>query len=460
MSSQTSSTSYARTLGLFSATMLVVGGIIGSGIFLNPSIVARRTGSAWLTISTWSLGAVIALLGAFIFAELGRRRPKVGGGYAYLREAFGPLPAFLYGWALLLAIATGAIAAVAVTFATYAVKIVGLPGGAVTPLALGAVLLLSAVNIVGVKPGAATQNIFTVLKLGALGVLLVAAMVMPAAVLPSFPSPIASVALSAPSTFGTILLAMSTALVPVLFSYGGWQQTNFVAEEMRDPERTLPRALVLGVLIVVAVYLGANIAYIRALGIEGLAQSSAPAADMMSRIAGEGGRRLIAAGIAASTFGFLNLVILVSPRVYQAMARDGLFFSSFAKLHPRFRTPVTAIVFQAAVAGALILTGSYGQLLDWVVFADWIFFGTTALTLVVFRRRDAANGVVDSGYRAPFYPLSVALFVAAALYVVFGSIASNPANAVRGVLLLLAGVPVFLFWQRPGKVIQSDSPTV
>jgi APA family basic amino acid/polyamine antiporter len=241
---------------------------------------------------------------------------------------------------------------------------------------------------------------------------------------------------------------MSTALVPVLFSYGGWQQTNFVAEEMRNPERTLPRALVLGVLIVVVVYLGANVAYIRALGIEGLALSTAPAADMMSRIAGEGGRRLIAAGIAASTFGFLNLVILVSPRVYQAMARDGLFFASFAKLHPRFRTPVTAIVFQALVATTLILTGSYGQLLDWVVFGDWIFFGTTALTLVVFRRRDARAGVADTGFRAPFYPLSVALFVLAALYVVFGSIASNPGNALRGVLLLVAGVPVFLYWQR------------
>ena len=439
---------YARRIGLFSATMLVVGGIIGSGIFLNPSIVARRTGSAALTIATWSLGAVIALLGAFIYAELGRRRPQVGGGYAYLRDAFGPLPAFLYGWALLLAIATGAIAAVAVTFATYAVEIFGLPQGAVTTLALGSVLLLSVVNILGVQPGAVTQNIFTVLKLSALATLLVAAVIMPAAAIQTLPPPIASSALSTPSTFGAILLAMSTALVPVLFSYGGWQQTNFVAEEMRDPERTLPRALVLGVLIVVVVYLGANVAYIRALGIEGLALSTAPAADMMSRIAGEGGRRLIAAGIAASTFGFLNLVILVSPRVYQAMARDGLFFASFAKLHPRFRTPVTAIVFQALVATTLILTGSYGQLLDWVVFGDWIFFGTTALTLVVFRRRDARAGVADTGFRAPFYPLSVALFVLAALYVVFGSIASNPGNALRGVLLLVAGVPVFLYWQR------------
>ena len=439
---------YARRIGLFSATMLVVGGIIGSGIFLNPSIVARRTGSAALTLATWTLGAVIALLGAFIYAELGRRRPQAGGGYAYLRDAFGPLPAFLYGWSMLLAIATGAIAAVAVTFATYAVRIVGLPDGAVTLLALGSVVLLSVVNVLGVQPGAATQNIFTVLKLAALAALLAAAVIMPAATMPAFPPPIASTTLSAPTTFGAILLAMSTALVPVLFSYGGWQQTNFVAEEMRDPERTLPRALVLGVIIVVVVYLGTNVAYIRARGVDGLALSTAPAADMMSRIAGEGGRRLIAAGIAASTFGFLNLVILVSPRVYQAMARDGLFFDSFAVLHPRFRTQVMAIAFQALVAAALILTGSYGQLLDWVVFADWIFFGTTALTLVVLRRRDAASGVADTGFRAPLYPVSVVLFVLAALYVVFGSVASNPGNALRGVLLLLAGVPVFMFWRR------------
>ena len=447
-STSASAATYARRIGLFSGTMLVVGGIIGSGIFLNPSIVARRTGAASLTIGTWTLGAVIALLGAFIFAELGRRRPKVGGGYAYLREAFGPLPAFLYGWSLLLAIATGAIAAVAVTFATYATRIVGLPEGATIPLALGAVVLLSCVNIVGVAPGATTQNVFTVLKLAAIAALLFAAVVMPAAVTPSFPVPIASVTLTPPTTFGAMLLAVSTALVPVLFSYGGWQQTNFVAEEMRDAERTLPRALVLGVLIVVGVYLASNVAYIRALGLEGLAQSTAPAADMMSRIAGEGGRRLIAAGIAASTFGFLNLVILVSPRVYQAMARDGLFFRSFATLHPRFRTPVTAIVFQALVASALILTGSYGQLLDWVVFADWIFFGATALTLVAFRRRDAREGAEDSGYRAPFYPFSVALFVLASLFVVLGSILSNPGNAIRGVTLLALGVPVFLFWQR------------
>jgi basic amino acid/polyamine antiporter, APA family len=439
---------YSRSLGLFSATMLVVGGIIGSGIFINPATVAARTGTATLTIATWLLGAVIALLGAFIFAELGRRRPQAGGGYAYLREAFGPLPAFLYGWALLLAIATGAIAAVAVTFANYATRLAGLPESTVVPLALGAIVLLTFINIVGVQPGAITQNIFTLLKLGALAALLLASMFVPAATTPSLPPAIAAVPLPSPTTAREIFLVLSTALVPVLFSYGGWQQTNFVAEELRDAQRTLPRALILGVLIVVVVYVGANLAYLKALGVAGLAASLAPAADMMARVAGEGGRRLIAAGITASTFGFLDLVILVTPRVYQAMARDGLFFSGLARLHPRFHTPVRALVLQAVVAAVLLYSGTYGQLLDWVVFADWIFFGATALTLIVLRRRDAVEGVADIGFRAPFYPVTVWLFVAAAVYVVFGSITSNARNALNGVLLLAAGVPVCLYWRR------------
>lgn len=442
---------YAPRLGLFSGTMLVVGGIIGAGIFLNPSAVAIRTGSAALTLATWGLGAAIALLGAFIFAELGRRRPRVGGGYAYLREAFGPLPAFMYGWALLLAIATGAIAAVAVTFATYTARLAGLPPDFVKPLAIGGVVFLSGVNMLGVVPGAAFQNVFTLLKLAALSALLAAALFAAPATAHALASIDAGAPLPTPTGVRDTVLSVSAALVPVLFSFGGWQQTNFVAGEIRDPARTLPRALVLGVLIVVVVYLGANLAYLRALGIGGLARSTAPAADTMAVLAGGTGRTLIAAGIAASTFGFLNLVILVSPRVYQAMARDGLFFAGFARLHPRYRTPVNAITLQGMVAVALILMGTYGQLLDWVVFADWIFFTCTALTLVVFRRRDAKSGEPDSGYRAPFYPLSVALFVLAGAYVVFGSIASNPGNAMNGALLLLAGVPVFLFWSRRAR---------
>jgi APA family basic amino acid/polyamine antiporter len=434
--------SYARRIGLFSGTMLVVGGIIGSGIFLNPAIVAQRVGSARLIMLTWGLGAVIALLGAFIFAELGARRPAAGGGYVYIREAFGPLPAFLYGWALLLAIATGAAAAVAVTFASYAAPLLGLAPSSEPWLAAGAIVLLSLVNAVGVRPGTWTQNVFTLLKLAAIAALVVSALLAPPALAAA--SPAAAMATSGKP----LIIALGTALVPVLFAYGGWQQTNFVAEEMVDPERNLPRALVIGVLIVAAVYLAVNLTYLRALGVSGLAASHAPAADVMGRYFGETGRRLIAAGIAVSTFGFLNLVILVTPRVYQAMARDGLFFARFAELHPRFRTPVAAILVQGAWAIALLLSGSYGQLLDWVTFADWIFFGITAAALVIYRRRD---GTAAARYRAPLYPLSVVLFVAACVYVVAGAIVSNPPNAVRGALMLALGWPVYQLWRRRAR---------
>src|SRR5689334_6054113 len=361
---------YARRLGLFSATMAVMGGIIGSGVFLGPQIVAARVGDAGLTLVAWVVGGVIALAGAFCFGELGARRPRAGGGYVYLRDAFGPVPAFLYGWALLLVIATGATAAVAVTFASYTVALLGLPLRATLPLAIGAIALLSAVNYVGVKPAAVTQNVFTILKLAALAALVAVGLF---ASRPNLPQPPPSS--TALGGEGHAMVALGAALVPVLFAYGGWQQTNFIAEEIIEPERNLPRALVLGVVIVVAVYLLANVAYLRVLGVAGLAASKTPAADVMSRLVGPWGDTLIRAGIAASTFGFLNLVILVTPRVYQAMAADGVFFPAMARLHPAYRTPTIAIGVQAVWAIVLTLSKSYAQLNDYVVFGDWIFFG-------------------------------------------------------------------------------------
>lgn len=432
---------YARRLGLGSATLLVVGGIIGSGVFLNPAVVAQRVGTAPLTLVAWGLGAVIAILGAFIFAELGARLPAVGGGYAYLREAFGPLPAFLYGWALLLAIASGAIAAVAVTCASYLARLVGLPDAVVRPLALGLIAVVSVVNAMGVAPGVRLQNLFTIGKLAAIALLVVVGLGGATGDAPS----VTLAASSAPDGLVATLRALATALVPVLFAYGGWQQTNFVAEEMVDPRRDLPRALVLGVCIVAAAYLSANLAYLRALGVDGLAASGAPAAEAMGRIVGDVGRALIGVGIAVSTFGFLNVVVLVTPRVYQAMASDGVFFRALATLHPRTRTPVAAIALQAAWAGTLVLSGGYGDLLDWVTFADWIFFGATAATLFVFRRREPAASAP-----APFHPWSTAGFILAALAVVVGAVLSNPGNAWRGTLMLAAGVPVYAWWRRAG----------
>jgi APA family basic amino acid/polyamine antiporter len=436
---------YARRLGQFDGTMLVMGGIIGAGIFLNPAIVAQRVGTGPLIVGVWLIGGAIALAGAFCFAELGSVRPQAGGGYVYIRDAFGPLLAFLYGWTLLLVIATGAIAAVAVTFARYVVDLLTLGHAAVTPVAVGAILLLSGVNYIGVRPGAVTQNIFTVLKLIVLAALIAVGLV----VVPESAQALAMSPVAAPSGSFSTGAAIGMALIPVLFSYGGWQQTNFVAEEIVDPERTLPRALVLGVAGVVLVYVLANVVYVRQLGVPGLAGSMAPAADVMRNTLGAGGAMFISAGIAVSTFGFLNLVILVTPRVYQTMARDGVFFHGAARLHPRFRTPTLAIVFQAAWAVVLTLSGTYEQLLDYVVFGDWIFFGLCGVSVLVFRVKE--NGAQLAGkpsaFRVPGYPWVPGIFVVSALYVVASSIASNPLNALIGSGLLALGLPAYWLWR-------------
>src|SRR6266508_471189 len=277
----TSMTTYARRLGLFSGTMAVVGGIIGGGIFRTPATVAERLRSPGLVLLAWVIGGVVALIGAFCWGELGQRRPRAGGGYVYLRETFGPLPAFLYGWTLVLVIATGAIAAVAVTFADYTLALLGLPHRFSVPLAVAAILFHTAINYIGVRPAAITQNIFTVLKLAALAILIGAGLTL---TVPYRPLPSLTVA----SPVG----AIGSALVPILFTYGGWQQTNFIAEELIEPERNLPRALVIGVAIVVTVYLLANLAYLRVLGAAGLASSTAPAADLMQAVLGPVGKTI------------------------------------------------------------------------------------------------------------------------------------------------------------------------
>jgi APA family basic amino acid/polyamine antiporter len=388
-----------------------------------------------MILFAWVLGGLVALIGAFCWGELGQRRPRAGGGYVYLRETFGALPAFLYGWTLVLVIATGAIAAVAVTFADYALAIVGLPHRYSMPLAVAAIILLSGINYVGVRPAAITQNIFTILKLAAIAVLIGAGLFMAVPELPPVYRP------SGPTA------GLGAALVPILFTYGGWQQTNFIAEEIVEPERNLPRALLIGVSIVVLVYLLTNLVYLRILGDNRLAGSTAPAAEMMEALLGPAGGRLIAAGIAISTFGFLNLVILVTPRVLQAMAADGVFFKRFAVLHPRYHTPSAATLALAVCAVILALSGTFGQLVDYVTFGDWIFFGSTAASLYVYRARDQGAG---PAFKVPGYPVTPALFILAAAFVVYSSIVSNPRNAAIGAGLVALGIPAFLYWRGKG----------
>ena len=444
MAGSASSSSYLRRLGVFDTTMVVIGGIIGAGIFLNPAIVAQRVHSSAFILTAWVIGGAIALVGALAFAELGARRPQAGGGYIYLTEAFGPLAAFLYGWTFLFIINSGGTAAVSVTFARYAVDLFGLSTIYIKPLAAALLVALAGVNYFGIRAGSITQNIFTVLKLAALVVLIFVGVFLARggahATVPSEPI----------QGFG-VVRALGIALIPVLFAYGGWQYSNNIASEIIDPERTLPRALGIGISVVIAVYVLANVAYLRTLGPDGLAVSLAPAADTMRVVMGPVGGALMAVGIIASTIGFVNSGILSAPRMLQAMSADGLFFRFASRLHPTYRTPAGGILIQAGLSVALAVSGTYGQLLDYVVFGDWIFFGLIVATVFAYRRRDKLTGVTPNVFRMPGYPVLPALFVIVAAYVVVSAIWSNPLNSLLGALLIALGVPAFLYWRKQNR---------
>ncbi len=451
---------FRRELGPFDATMLVIGAIIGSGIFINPYIVAQRLPSASLVLGAWIAGGVVALIGALVYAELGALYPRVGGQYAYLRDAYHPLAGFLYGWGLLAVIESGAVAAVAITFAEYTLRLAGRPDVSPVPLAIAAIAVLSIVNYLGVKPGSRLLNVFVLLKMAALVFLIASAFVVVA-------GPARTVAAApAPAGAGGIRLALAfgASLIPIFFAYGGWQNLNYVAEEMREPKRDMPIALLAGTMAVVAIYVLINVVYLRVLGRAGLAATATPAADAMSALLGLGGDRFIAAAIAVSTFGFLDLAILAPTRVYYAMAADGLFLPALARLHPRYGTPSLAIVLQSAWSVVLVLplnwaallfhgsvrwepAGAYAKLLDYVVFADWIFFGLTAGSLFVFRQR-VPPATRENVFLMRGYPLLPALFVLVAIAVVFSVISSSPEQAARGALLLAIGVPVFYYHRR------------
>jgi APA family basic amino acid/polyamine antiporter len=429
--------------------MLVMGGIIGSGIFMNPAVVARRVHTPLAILGAWIAGGLIALTGAFLYAELAARRPRVGGQYAYLREAYHPAVAFVYGWGLLLVTQTGGMAAVAVTFARYVRELTGLaaPEGLIAALALGALAL---VNSAGVRAGTNVQNGLMVLKiLAILGLVAGGAWFAHAAHVPLA---------GPPASEATTLAAFGAALVPVLFAYGGWQTAPFVAGEVRAPERNLPRGLLLGVGGVIALYLAVSAVCLRVLGAGGLDASTAPASDVMRAAWGAMGGRIIAGGIAISTLGFLSQSMLTAPRVYFAMADDGLFFRGIARLDPRSRAPVNAILLQGALAIVIALSGRYEQILSYVVAVDWIFFGLAASCLFVLRRRDAGPHGARAAFAIPGHPVTTTVFIAVCAAVVIATFVSAPLNSAIGFALLLAGLPVYAVWRRRGNPASVQKP--
>ena len=440
----------AARLGLFDATMIVMGGIIGSGIFINPYVVARQLHTAALILGAWVIGGLIALAGAFIYSELAARMPRVGGQYAYLREAYHPALAFLYGWVLLLVIQTGGMAAVAVTFAKYFLELTGfhLGEGVIATLALGS---LTIINCFGVRVGSTVQSTLMVLKIFAIAALVGCGawflMRNGRAATPS------SALLDRPLSFD-LVTAMGAALVPVLFAYGGWQTANFVAEEVRESRKNLPRALVIGVVGVVLLYLSVNVVCVYVLGPAGLAASTTPASAVMRVAWGPKGAVVIAVGIAISALGFLSQSILTAPRVYFAMAEDGLFFRSVGWLDPRRQVPVVAIALQGVAAIIIAVSGRYDQILSYVVSMDFLFFGLTATCVFAFRRRDAREGGrnPEKGLaRVPGHPVTTFLFVLTSWLVVINTIFEYPHNTAVGFGILFAGIPVYFFWNAQKK---------
>ena len=430
-----------RRLGLFDATMIVMGGIIGAGIFTNPYVVAQQVHTPALILGAWGVGGLIALAGGFIYAELSSQVTESGGQYVYLREAMHPLVGFVYGWSLLFVIQTGGMAAVALIFANHFFELAGFPTSEFNSALLGsaALAVLTLINCIGVRAGTVTQNLFMVLKLVAIAALVVFGLTVTQAATPAAPQSAQA------STSWQALIAFGAALIPAQFAYGGWQTACFVAGEMREPKKTLPRGLLLGVVGVIVVYLSVNYVCVHALGADGLAQTKTPASTVMRLALGNRGGRLLAAGIAISTIGFLSQSMLTAPRVYFAMADDGLFFKKLASLN-RARVPAFAIALQGTLAILIALVASkYEQILNYVVSVDVLFFALSAACVFVFRRRRAAG---TDTFRIPGHPFTTLFFITACAVITFSLLYKFPLNSAISFGIMLLGVPAYFVWAR------------
>jgi APA family basic amino acid/polyamine antiporter len=434
-----------RRLGWFDAAMIVAGAIIGAGIFMNSSESAKFCQSSSQLLLVWAAGGVIAFLGGLCFAELGALFPQSGGQVIYLERAFSPWLGFLFGWTLFTTIQTGAIAAVSTTCARFVGTFVPMSDSTSRWVAAGIIWLLTAVNILGVKPASWVQNIFTVLKISALVVLIVVGVFVLKGASGS-PGSLPALGPLFPSGVDLkVLSALGLALMPALFSYGGWQNLNFVAGEVKNPARAIPLAIISGVALVVVVYILSNVAYVRALPLRAIAGSTKLASDAFEAMVGPWGGRFISAAIIVSTFGITNVFVLTGARVYQVMAEKRMFVLAAARVHRRFGTPHVAILFQAVWASGLLLSNTYGQLLQYVTFGDWIFFGLTALALIVLRRKMPG---AERPYRTWGYPATPLIFLIIAVSVVVNVFISSPVKSFIGTAIILAGLPVYLAVRR------------
>jgi basic amino acid/polyamine antiporter, APA family len=427
-----------RTLTFRDLILLIMGTVIGSGIFLVPGPVLRNVNqNVPLAILVWVVGGVLSLLGALTYGELGAMKPHAGGLYIYIRDCFGRSTAFLYGWALFFMIASGSVATLAVAFSTYLRRLIPLTSLEAKVISVAMIAVIAVINVVGTRKSANVQNVSTAVK--------IAAILAMSAVLLFLGRGASSVVPTTATPSSSALSGFGLAMISVLWAYEGWQYCTFNAGETVDPQRNFPRAFLGGSLALIAIYVIANFGYIAALGSAGTAASSSVAADAMRVVLGPAFSKLITLAILVSIFSAANGISLSAPRVYFAMANDGVFFRKLAEVHPRFKTPAVAVTAACAWAAVLAATGTFEQLLTYVVFTGWIFYGFGAAAIFVYRRREPN---APRAYRVPGYPVTPLVFVLSAAALVANTIVAEPRRAFVGLGLLVSGVPVYMIWNR------------
>ena len=433
-------TELKRSMGLGQAWAMVVGIIIGASIFVQPAEIARLV--PWIpgVFAVWIAAGLLTLFGALCCAELASAFPRAGGVYVFLKETYSPAVGFLWGWAMFWSMHSGIVAAIAVVFARYVGYFLPLGDKGTRLVAIAAILVISGINYLGVKQGSTLQTIFTLGKVIAIAALLVLVMV-----LGSSRPPVNELSVE----FGISVTRFALAIGAGLFAFGGWHMVTYTAEETRDPQRTIPLALAAGVLTVTACYIALNAAYFYALPLDRVASSTRVAADAAEAVIGRRGGATISAVVIFSTFGAVSGVILVGPRVYFAMARDGLLFRWFAAVHPRFQTPHRAIVLQAIWASVLVAAKTYQGLFTSVIYTEWIFFGLMVLGLFKLRRRSDYS----PSYRVWGYPILPGLFILVSVFIAANQIVSKPRDSIIGLGVVALGLPVYYLWAKRNRVL-------
>jgi basic amino acid/polyamine antiporter, APA family len=443
--------SLPRVLGFWDIIGIIVGGVIGSGIFIVPAEVAIQVRAPLLILAVWAVGGVLSYFGALSSSELGAAYPQAGGIYVYLREAYGPLFAFLFGWTLFLVIDAGAIATLAVAFSSsYLTHFVQLTTFQAKLIAVGLIVLLAAINYVGVRTGAFVQNLLTVIKFGALiaicGIVFIFAK----------DGHISNWVRPAPESFSLGLLGkFGVAMIATLWAYKGWEAATYSAGEVKKPEKNLPLGLLVGTMICVVIYVLTNLAYLYVVPADVMATSPKIASDVMNIVVGPVGASIIAGIILFSIMGAANATVMTSPRVYFAMANDGLFFKKVAEVHPKFQTPHIAILAISAWSIVLSLTGTFDQLFTYVIFGEWVFFGLVVAAVIVLRKK---RPDLPRPYKTWGYPITPIIFVLASLFISVNSLISGFWNAFRGLAIILLGVPVYLYWNHKKKKAGEGAP--